>query len=244
MGVEIARLITDTNAFFLHLPRCGGTWVEEAMQLMELPTKPWLEKLRIRVPRKHALLAHLQREELAGVKYIYSFVRHPTTYYETTWRYLMSTSPKQRRLMLERWDWHPKRSSCEFFKRNFNRWADHMITHQGNWVTRLYEAYLGPPGGEFVNFIGRRENLLNDYCILMNGLGYAEKVKQCRGALGQLGLVNQRRNVPLEWDPQTLQRVSHEERLAIDRFYGGISYIDFKESNKKSTWKPAFVQTF
>lgn len=209
----MARYLLESKALFLHVPRTGGSWVERAIDLCQIKRVGWLEKQPLYLPRKHCLLSHYHRTEMAKVDYVFAFVRHPVAYYESVWKWL----GRNRNFMQSHWRWHPHRAAGELYRPEFDDWVDAMLTNEPLWCTRLFEQYVGPPGGEFCNYIGRTETLARDFREVMEHLGHEENVKLHRPELEALGKVN---NIDrkLSWSAPLLAKVLETERSVIERF--------------------------
>jgi hypothetical protein len=155
---------------------------------------------------------------MTQVDYIAAFVRHPKSYYESVWKFIASRGNAKRLYLIRHWRWHPHRVAARLYEPDFNDWVARMLDERPCWVTRLYEQYVGPEGGEFVDFIGRTETLENDFIKLMKGLGYP-----ANGWKERLQTLGRRNAVPrkIEWDEGLLQRMLTTERLVINCFYEG-----------------------
>ncbi len=93
-----ARLL-PSNALFLHIPKTGGSWVEQALreigvQIEQPATIPG-------VTFRHSLLSMFQER----YPYVFTFVRHPLGWYESWWKYQSGAW-----IVWEPGVWHPQRS--------------------------------------------------------------------------------------------------------------------------------------
>ena len=99
------------------------------------------------------------------------------------------------------------------FDEDFNVWMERVLMHQPAYVTRLYERYLGPIGGEIVHYVGRTENLIADAVTILRLIGYDVP----------LDIAAERRNAstkrPITWYSEQIEAMLAVERAAIDRFY-------------------------
>ena len=53
-----------------------------------------------------------------------------------------------------------------------NDWIHEVMDREPCWVTRLYESYIGPEGGEFLQYVGRTEHLTEHLTVVLRRLGY------------------------------------------------------------------------
>lgn len=213
----MTRFLPESGALFQHIPRTGGTFVEDALTALEIRTTHWT-KQRPGMAKKHALLSHYHRKYMPDVKLVVAFVRHPVNYYASVWKYMRdSRNCSRRRLnrMIVKHSWHPFRRAGLLFKPDFCEWMEAMLEDEPAWATRLMSLYVGPEGGEFCRFIGRTETLESDLIELLIGLGCKPDPRR----LSALGRVNA--SVCSCLIPDDLrERICREERVLIRRFYG------------------------
>jgi len=214
----MARFLPDSGLLIQHIPRTGGTWIEEALQLVDVRFDRWLSKQPSYLPKKHSLLNHYRRESLVTVKYVAAFVRHPIRYYESVWKWLNSSSEGDLRTICTRWNWHPHYSAAKLFHPDFDEWIQKMLVREPLWYTRLIEQYVGPEGGEFCDFIGRTEELADDFCLMMRTFGHGDLVEQHEEELTNKQPSNVRSD-NVRWDRGLLRCVYDAETSVIRRFY-------------------------
>ena len=110
------------------------------------------------------------------------------------------------------------------WKPDFNEWLDEMLEEEPGWVTRWFERYVGPPGGEFCHFIGRTETIEQDMEDVLTMLGYGNQWNEKRERIGQINHAkNKIRSVKapnIEVTNEQRKRIERSERVLIRRFYG------------------------
>lgn len=213
----MARFLPERGLLIQHIPRCGGTWIEDAIGLTGVDFRRWSEQGEDLLPKKHCMIPHYKRSSMIDVKYVAAFVRHPIAYYESAWKYLCSVGAARRIRMSRHWRWHPFASVSKRMTMDFNGWVEKVLVEHPCWCTRLFELYVGPKGGSFCDFIGRTETLEDDFIQLMKGVGY--KTDSWRPILNLMSP----KNVAfghIEWDERLRLEVMRTERPIIDRFYG------------------------
>lgn len=172
----MALYLPQHNALFTHIPRTGGTWLRRALTVSGVTTEDWLRSKTLEgITRKHQAITHIKSTSLATpLPFTFAFVRHPVSYYASVWRRM------QRDQIIKGWDhksekgWEPWSRVSKLFDPNepFEEWASKILKQEPAWVTRLFEYYIGPEGGEFCKFVGRLENLKTDFGKLGDTLGF------------------------------------------------------------------------
>jgi hypothetical protein len=202
MSVSLPR----RDALFLHIPKTGGSWIEQALIQAGIrnkrpPTVPG-------VTWRHSLLSMLTRR----YRFVFTFVRHPLTWYESWWKFQAGIWT-----IFEPGVWHPQRTLERCQADDFSEFIRLCIKHEPGYVSRMYEWYIGPEGYEFVSFVGRHENLTADLVHVLKLLG--ENFDQER--LQAVQPVNISRKVLGEpiWDPVLRRQIIELEAPAIRRFY-------------------------
>jgi len=237
----MARFLKDKGLLIQHIPRCGGTWVQKALEILSMygvRTSKWISKQPTHIPKKHALLSHYYRNSMPNVKAIAVFVRHPIGFYESNWRWIQRCTLRHQKMLALQggrpWTWHPQapaaRRLLELPKdATFNDWVFLMLEKEPMWYTRLVDLYVGPRGGEFCQYIGHTESLLNDFISLMRSVGYGDIIEQAIDQLKRLGRVNAAPVGGVSWDDDLLRRVCESEKDVIDRFYAQVQHARKEE---------------
>lgn len=239
----MSRFLKDTKALFLHIPRTGGSWVERAMRMMQLPCARWTTVKADWLPKKHLYFPQYVKNARKKVNFQWTIIRHPVDYWQAIWRWMTDVKQRHRHKLshcLTEWKWHPQARAIENYDPSFDKWVERMLEDQGAWATRNYFMYIGPPGGEWCHYVGRFESLEDDFFDVLRLLGYHEKIEQHEQEVRCIGKVNQnKRPVVAEWRKDLLQQVYHEERVAIRRWwseetwyvrhYGALAYVGIED---------------
>ena len=209
----MSQLITKHRLFFLHIPRTGGTWICQALKFLNTRISRRFNKRPVhsnkKLVSKHFLLQHLLREEFGRWDTSFAFVRHPINYYEPVWSWLLRAG--KRRTGMNRFSWHPFDIPYVNWNDDFNVWMKLMLSNNPGWVSHLFDMYVGPEGGEFVDYIGRTENLIDDFQKIIRNFGLASSDIQ---NIGKKNVCNPN----IKWDKGLKEAVIAAEP-AITRFY-------------------------
>jgi len=209
------RYLHDSRSLFLHIPRCGGTFVEEALDLCGIGTDDWEQSHPRCFCSRHALLSHCYRDKLAEVDNVFAFIRHPYYYYESTWRWLTKFGERKRKRLWTWWEWHPFASVGKLYVDDFSSWVRKVMAEEPLWVSRIYDAYVGPEGGEFCQFVGRTEHIADDLVLILGRLGY--DVDGSTKKLSNLGNVNTV-SISVDLDKELWETVEDHEVSAFRRW--------------------------
>ncbi|HEY2827665.1 MAG TPA: hypothetical protein VGJ04_08705 [Pirellulales bacterium] len=219
-------VILKCGAVFLHVPKTGGCWVEEALRttgqmyrylphrhadMTRVMNYRKFEKFR---PRKwfRDRRVGMPTNPMLGVNYRFCFIRHPLKWYESWWRYMESRN-------WNRWGcqgfpdgWHPNSALNGLGSPDFNEFVANLVHARPGYVTELYSRYTD----ERIDFIGKQESLVDDFIQVLNELNVPFDEEQIR----QLAPVNvsQTPKERLHWDPSLRELVTKLEYPALVRY--------------------------
>src|SRR5262245_16462215 len=94
MSLHLSR----ANALFLHIPKTGGTWVEEVLKECGILAEQ--AAVTDAVTWRHPLRGH----HLHDYSFVFAFVRHPLSWYESWWKFQAGSWTQH-----EPGVWHPQR---------------------------------------------------------------------------------------------------------------------------------------
>ncbi len=211
----MSRYLIDYNAAFLHIPRTGGTWIELVLRAAGLLCRHLSKAEPLDLPKNHRMLGHYRGFErpVMAAKFLFTFVRHPIPYYESVWKWI---NANRNAWIKKRWKWHPFCSPISIYRRRpeFADWVEGMLEEEPCWATRLFEGYVGPEGGEFVDFVGRTCSLREDLCQVFDLL----RIPTDRPFImiyPQVNCLSER----LEWPPGLQERLLKSERVILRRWF-------------------------
>lgn len=218
-------MVRGPRVGFIHVPRTGGTWIQQALWYAGLGNHRWCCGTRTSyLPRDHLLAGHNRKPGLYDVRWRFAFVRYPLAYYESVWKWLVSQK-QQIKIIRPYWRWHPFMVAHKVWMgcTDFNDWVQKLLDVEPCWYTRLIEGYVGPEGGEFVEYIGRTESLAQDFvnlCLLMKADRSAAIKAATRPPVNNI-------DKQVVWTEETKRLVMDHERVIQRRFYGENEGVRF-----------------
>jgi hypothetical protein len=206
-------------ALFLHIPKCGGT---SAAHLWRSVYPGGVVTTHLNAPsdKKHSRI-----HEVSDVFDVsFSTVRHPLTWYESWWRYLLSPKVTDREETLDAngrpnfdtWIgegvWHPLRRIAHCHDRSFRTFIDNVISDQPGFVSSMYEEYLGShQSTATVDHIIKMESLHASFRELCRTYGWRapEAPKHENQSL---------KSLTTDWTENQIVKMQDLERNALERF--------------------------
>lgn len=139
-------LVTDRLAF-LHVPKTGGIWVKHALNVGGAK----VEEIGQQHEHFPALLQY-RSEEFWRSRLVFTFVRHPATWYQSRWAFRVKNGWQARHPL----DWNTASN-------NFRQFVENALAFKPDgWCTWLFDQYInGLPG--ITRYVGRMESLVDDF---------------------------------------------------------------------------------
>jgi hypothetical protein len=149
------------NSVFLHVPKAGGTWVRQALKNTELVRGELTSRHSEESTEGKKRSWHMvpRDKSILQGKYVFCFVRHPLTWYQSHWAFRTRRSNWNSGNILD------KRCvlDCEKERMDFNDFIDNVIEEfPEGYLHWLYNFYA-----QHAVFVGKMENLQSD---LVNAL--------------------------------------------------------------------------
>lgn len=190
------------RAVFLHVPKTGGTWVEQALRMAGVEFEQFIVD-----GDQHGDLSYSPRPQAFTI----AFVRNPLTLYQSYWRFKVDRGWDQR---------NPFDVECR--ADSFIDFVAGVVRQHPGWCSQMFEDYVGPPTAP-ISFIGRFENLADDLVTALRLCG--EQFDEA--ALRSTPPANVSRT-PLtlcQWRQDLITTVAKSEVSAMTRF-GYASGVD------------------
>mgnify|MGYP006429201531 CR=1 FL=1 len=173
-------IILKGGSIFLHIPKTGGVWTRDVLQKSDLvegfigPTHADVDRVFSPIAYTYSwkqlikfLTNKLTRTVSGSKPFMFTFVRHPLTWYESCYRYMSNLEE----LSGGRWKnwqywgdekrvdlWHPWSTLNGLGSNDFNEFVRNINQKRPGYVTELFGWYTTP----VVDFIGKQENLCED----------------------------------------------------------------------------------
>ena len=224
-------LLLKGGAVFLHIPKTGGSWVAHVLEDCGLIVRAiagvhkhidlnrliyydkfYSEEGSIWSPRKRKMNAWIS--QVVDPKFVFCFVRHPLSWYESWWKFMSQPSKNWREFGSEtdRAKWHPNSALNGLGDADFNTFVRNVITKRPGYVTELYGWYARPR----VAFVGKQENLCEDLIRVLKQLDLDFSEDLIRSHEPVLASPN---NEKVNWDPALREEVLRLEYATLVRHH-------------------------
>ncbi|MFJ4677365.1 MULTISPECIES: hypothetical protein [unclassified Kitasatospora] len=144
--------LLGSNALLLLTPKTGSTWIRRKIRELGLA----FEDVGDPGMREHDLLADFDR---SAYSFVGAFVRDPLEWYRSYWSYRMEKGWRPQ---------YPLDEHCE--SDDFETFVRRAVTTLPGALGNIYASYVGEPGAE-VDFVGRQENLQEDFARFLDLAG-------------------------------------------------------------------------
>lgn len=142
------------KSIFLHIPKTGGIWVRNAIKRANIDTFEYGEQ--------HSHFNELLKyrdEQFYKKKFIFTFIRHPLSWYQSRWAFRIKHGWQMR---------HPLDFNCA--SNDFCEFVKNCIEYKPEgWVSWLYQSFIDKAPKDV--FVGKQENLVGDLIDALHDAG-------------------------------------------------------------------------
>lgn len=227
------------GAEFLHIPKTGGTWVSDILEELNLISEEIggdkhadydrvLNWKRLRPLSGFKIMKEDVCHRLSRIapNYVhprvdpspyhppirFCFVRHPLSWYESWWKYMMGRGWHDWGKANDARKWHPNTILNGLGSDDFNQFVRNVVKKRPGYVSELYFSYTKPG----IDFIGKTESLYEDFARILRLLDVSFEEDRVLGAPRRN--VSKKPEFPLEWDPDLRRTVLLLELPALIHF--------------------------
>ena len=143
--------------------------------------------------------------------FIFCFVRHPISWYESIWRYMYQSNFPHFGQQYSVTRWHPLAMLNSYIDSDFNKFIDNILANRPGFASEVFGWYTLPG----INFIGKQENLIDDLIQILQMMNLDFDEHRIR----TFGEVNKSRySAELIWDSTLRQKTLLFERAMLERY--------------------------
>ncbi|TWT89101.1 hypothetical protein Mal64_25930 [Pseudobythopirellula maris] len=211
-------LVLKNKAVFLHIPKTGGNWIREMLKELDLIDRQLGHK-----HADHARYLAAARSETGWRRRIqpspkrpftFCFVRNPLKWYESWFKY--QSQPK--------WNWRDwgdakdpdNWHACAMLNglggSDFNAFVERALDKRPGFVSEMFGWYDAPA----VDFVGRQENLREDFLKAIKAMGLEVDEDRVR-EFGKVG-VSPKPMERIEWRDDVRRRAALCEYAGLVRY--------------------------
>jgi hypothetical protein len=199
--------VVTPTATFLHIPKCGGTWVMHALAALGLD--PRVEP----AGQHHAIVCPPGR-------FVFTFVRHPLSWYLSFWQYRWATAEREGGPVADRLAEYARRADepiddglvdGQGRPRSFAEFVAACVDRHPGFLSAKFALYTAP-----ADFVGRQESLRDD---LVTALGLAGVTVAPDVVRGLPALNTSDPSVRREYPAGLAARLLEAEADAVRRYY-------------------------
>lgn len=197
--------VATENSLLLHIPKTGGVFIKHAIRMLDI------EYLDIGSQHEHfPLLLKMRSRKFFEDRLIYTFVRHPISWYQSRWAFRVKHGWQPK---------HPLDYNCA--SNDFHRFLNNVLRFKPDgWCTFLYDEYIKNEPG-MVKFVGRTEHLVDDFLKVMKLANHQIDEDQVR-SLPRVNDSNMDNKGAKYWAPYSQElynRVNAVEASVIQEYY-------------------------
>lgn len=197
--------LATNNSVYIHIPKTAGLWIRHAMAVCGLSA--------IELGEQHDHfpgLLQFRPETFFHERLVWTMVRHPVTWYQSRWAFRVKYGWQSRHPL----DWNAASNNfCQFVENALRFKPD-------GWCTWEFNQYINNWPG-IVKFVGRTENLLEDFLTVMHKANEPinEKIIRSIPPVNASTMDGQNSSKLALYTPELLRRVLAVENEIIQMYY-------------------------
>lgn len=228
-------LILKDGSIFVHIPKTGGNWVTKVLYSQNLVLASFGSHKHVDIPHLFTGVGESTRKvasrrlrnipaqvrlmldcQLHGKPFIFSFVRHPLTWYESWFKYMNQAKLGWREYgnMYSLRDWHPCSALNGVGSTVFNEFIENVVSRYPGFVTQMFDGYTVPG---LVDYVGRQENLREDLIAVLAQRGLEFDPDAIRGTKNH-GVSAPPASLSTTWDPDLREQILKLEYASLVRY--------------------------
>jgi len=196
---------------FLHIPKCGGTSIEDAFGAWKMRKRCMVGRINQQDLQHFYLSEILSNAPNAKNYYKFTFIRNPFSRLVSEYHYMIDQSLKNSK-RIEVYGISKLKLSFKEFCKNLNNLDDYCYPYHD---ATLLDYVVDANGNQMLDFIGRFENLQEDFNIVCDKIGIPHRELPHK-------IKSKHKHYTEYYDDETRQIVA--ERYANDIEYFGYEF--------------------
>ncbi len=202
--------LATSKSLFLHIPKTAGIFIRHVFKVCKID--------HIELGDQHSHFPELLRyrpEEWFRDRFVFAFVRHPLTWYQSRWAFRVKHGWRAQ---------HPLDLNCA--SNDFHTFVNNMLEYKPDgWFTWECRMFIDQVPNR-INFVGKTENLVNDVFAALEQAGekFSHKVIKSIPRVNDSDMDGHTSKYWAPYNESLMKRVMAVESEVINKYYANFDF--------------------